>query len=249
MLGLHQGLVDQPAEQIDDIQGRTAAHLLDGLQRHAAGEDGQAPEQDALVPIEQIVAPRQRGVQRLLAGDRGSAAAAQDPQRVAQPRRDLAGREGRGPGRREFEGQRHPVQADADLGHRRRGRLVEREVRGGVVRSLGEQPYRFQLRQPVEWWQGAQIGQGQRWRAPRHLPTYAQRLPAGGQHDHARAAAQHFRGQPRARVQQMFAVVQDQQQAAVRHLPGQRELGGFRAGNRHVQHRRHRVRDQLRPRQ
>ena len=98
------------------------------------------------MPVKQIVAPRQGGVQRLLAGDRGSAATVQHPQRVAQPRRDLAGREGRGPGRREFEGQRHAVQADADLGHRRRGRLVEREARGGVVRSLDEQPYRLQLR-------------------------------------------------------------------------------------------------------
>jgi hypothetical protein len=42
---------------------------------------------------------------------------------------------------------------------------------------------------------------------------------------------------------------QNQQQAAVHQLPSQRDLGGVRAGNRHVQHRGHRVRDQFRSRQ
>ena len=62
-------------------------------------------------------------------------------------------------------------------------------------------------------------------------------------------AAQQGGGEPGARVQEMLAVVQDEQQPPLGQLPGQRDLGRPRLGQRHVQHRRDRLRHQLGTRQ
>jgi hypothetical protein len=84
VLGLYQRLVDQAAQQVDHVQAVAATDLLHRLQRHAARKHGKAPEQDPFVVVEQVVAPGQRGVQCLLAGDGGAAASAQDMQGVVE---------------------------------------------------------------------------------------------------------------------------------------------------------------------
>ena len=191
------------------------------------------------------MAPRQRGVQRLLAGDGGAAAATKDPQGVVEAGGDLGGRQGRCPRRGQLQGQWHPVQPDADLGHRGRRRRVEHEPWRRVTRPLDEEPDRLQLGQAGEGRQGLQIWERERRRAPGHLAAHAQRLAAGRQDDNVGAGAQQGGGEPGARVQEMLAVVQDDQQPPLGQLPGQRDLGRPRLGQRHVQHRRDRLRHQL----
>ena len=97
--------------------------------------------------------------------------------------------------------------------------------------------------------QGPQIRQGERRRSPGHLAPHPQGLAAGGQDDDVRAAAQQGGGEAGARVQEMLAVVQDQQQPPLGQLPGQRDLGRPGLGQRHVEHRRDRLGHQLGTRQ
>ena len=123
-------------------------------------EHRQAPEQDLFVLVEQVVAPGDGGVQRLLAGNGYTAATTKNPQRIVEAGGDLRRRQGRGPRRGEFQGERHSVQADTDLGHRGRRRLVEHELGRRVTRPLDEQSDRLQLGQVAKGWQGSQIWQG-----------------------------------------------------------------------------------------
>ena len=65
-----EALVDQRLEGVQIGLG----DLLCGLQRAAAGEDGQSGEQPLLVLLQQLVAPLDRRAQRPLAGLRVTAA-------------------------------------------------------------------------------------------------------------------------------------------------------------------------------
>ena len=69
---------------------------------------------------QQVVAPAQRGPERLLAVERRPAAGGQHGEAVAEPLGDLRGRERPHARRGELERERHPVQPEADLGHRAR---------------------------------------------------------------------------------------------------------------------------------
>ena len=144
-LTLHddERLLDQPGKQIDDPPpgDRTAgADLLGRLKREPTGEDREATMQDALLAGEEVVAPVDRGPQRLLAGQRGAAAGAEHVEAVAKARRDLVERQRARAGRGELDRQRHAVQTPANLLHGPCGavRGIEpRTCRGG---ALAEQP-------------------------------------------------------------------------------------------------------------
>ena len=113
-VALTSDLSTSRASEVDDLAARdraAGAHVLGRLQREAAGEDGQAPEEHALLAGEQVVAPLDRGAQRLLARARGAAAGGEHVEAVAQPRRDLVERERRHARRGQLDGQRHAVEA------------------------------------------------------------------------------------------------------------------------------------------
>ena len=96
LVHLHQRLVDQPRQQVEHrVRGEAVARAdrLGGLQRPAAGEDRQPPQQRPLRLGQQVVAPVERRPQRLLARQRGPAAAGQQPEAVVQPPGDLLDRQ------------------------------------------------------------------------------------------------------------------------------------------------------------
>ena len=182
------------ATQVDDLparDGAAGAHVLGRLQGEAAGEDAQAAEEHALLAGEQLVAPLDRGAQRLLARARRAAAGGEDVEAVAQARRDLIQRQGRHAGRGQLDGQRHAVQAPADLVDRRPVVVggAEARVRGCALRE-----------------QAARLGQ--RRDAPGHLALAVQRLAARGEDAHAGAGAQQVFRQARTRVDHVLAVVE-----------------------------------------
>ena len=136
-------LLDQSGKQIDDPPpgDRTIrADRLGRLEREAAGEDCEATVEDALLAGEQVVAPVDRGPQRLLAGQRRAAAGAEHVEALAQARGDLVERQRGCAGRGEFDRQRHAVQTPADLLHDASGavRAIEAGPRRGG--ALAEQP-------------------------------------------------------------------------------------------------------------
>ena len=80
--GGDEGLVDQPAEHVEDLAGRHLVVGADGLGRGepaAAGERGQPGEQAAFVGEQQIIAPVHHRAECLLAGQGGAGAPAEQP--------------------------------------------------------------------------------------------------------------------------------------------------------------------------
>ena len=221
-------LLDQPGKQIDDPpQGdRTAgADLLGRLEREPTGEHGEATVKDALLTGEQVVAPVDRGAQRLLAGQRGATTGAEHVEALAQARGDLIERQRGRASRGELDRQRHAVQTPADLLHGAGGvRGIEARPRSGG--ALAEQP----------------LGLGQRGHPPNDLVGTPQRLAARGQDAHARPGSQNLLGQAGTRVDQVLAVVENDQRIASGQMRGQRLHGRARPGDRHADGQRRRLR-------
>ena len=140
-----QVLVDQrsgPVEHVEpegfQVAGR-AAHCLRRLQRAAAGEHGQPPEQPSLGRVEQLVAPPDRVAQCLVAGWRVRAAPVSSGRRRSS--RASSAPRGRSlhPRRRQLDGQGQAVQPPAHPGHGQGVLRCEGEARIGVLRALNEE--------------------------------------------------------------------------------------------------------------
>ncbi len=120
-VGEHERLLDEPAEQVEDVQriDRVAcAHRLRRLEGGAPGEDGQASQDGPLGLGQQVVAPVDRGPQRLVAGDGRPTATGQEAEPVVQAGRDLLDRQRPDTGRRKLDRQRDAVEPAAELGDR-----------------------------------------------------------------------------------------------------------------------------------
>ena len=87
----------------------------------------------AVVVGQEVPAPVDQGVERLLARDGRPATAGEESEPVAEARRDLVGRHGRHAGGGELDRERDAVEAAADLGDRRR-RSIGRGVKPGPRR-------------------------------------------------------------------------------------------------------------------
>ena len=78
-----------------------------------------------------------------------------------------------------------------------------------VTRPLGKQLHRIRAGDTLRV--GLRIGQRQRTQRIRAFASQMQRLATGGHHGHLRRVAQQRLGHPRASVQHMLAVVENQQ--------------------------------------
>ena len=217
----------EPPAHRSPRQGRAA-----GEHRRAAGPAGRS----ALV--EQVPAPVDHRAQRLVPGQRGPAAAGEQPEPVVEPGGDLRRRGSvRSRAAASSMRQRHPVQPAADLHHRGHGGRVDREAgahRGGPV---GEQPHGRVAQRLV----GAASGGGQPSGA-----TGQQRLagdrraapgwwPAPAAPGSAPAASSASCG---GGVDQVLAVVQDQQRPPVGAGASTQPVGGRRRRGAALQQRR-----------
>jgi hypothetical protein len=106
-------LVHEPGQGVEDreLVGRLPPDRTHRLERPASGEHGQGAEERALLVGEKVVAPLNGGPERLVPRQRAAPAAGQEPEAIVQPREDLLDRKNLRSGRREFDGERHPVQA------------------------------------------------------------------------------------------------------------------------------------------
>ena len=102
---------------------------LRGGEVDAALEDGQAVEEQPVALVEQVVAPRDRAAQRLLALGQVTRAAERAGELVLEPGANGVGREELDPGGRQLDGQRHPVEPRRDGGDGRRVLVRDAEVR------------------------------------------------------------------------------------------------------------------------
>jgi hypothetical protein len=141
---------------------------------------------------------------------RRAPAPGQEPEALVEQAGDLGRAESGHPGGGQLDGQRDAVQPPADFRHRRQGQRVEPEVavhRGGPLR---EQPHRIRPHGLLNVGSGPRGGQGPD--SQHLLPADPQRLAAGGQDSHRRAVAQDVGHELADGVEDMLAVVQNQQQ-------------------------------------
>lgn len=209
--GLHQGLLDQGAEDIQDVVGREGLVGADRFQRfdcRAAGEQGESAGQDGLGVFEQIPAPFDQGQQGALAGQCGATARGEEAEAIVEAAGDLVDAHGPQFGGGELECEWDAVELAADRHDGCGGVLVEREARadrGGPVeeqlhrrRALRHSRFR-RLRREIQRSEMAQ-----------HLADDRQRFPAGGQDSQLRQSVQQMFGELGRSADQMFAIVQNQ---------------------------------------
>nr|WP_127149021.1 hypothetical protein [Streptomyces lydicus] len=160
------------------------------------------------------MAPVDRGPQLAMAPRPGPAAVGQQGQLVVQPVQNAGQREGAHPARRQFDGQRQPVQPSADLGHRTGLAGPELECRVARPGARQEQPDCLgpQQRSGVVLLAGGR--QRQLADAEDDLARDPQRLPAGGEKPQPGASREQRRGQPCAGFGQVLAIVQHDQRRA-----------------------------------
>ncbi len=192
-------------ERRDPVERLEPAHRLGGFEREAAGEHAELREQPLGLRFEQVIAPADRGAQRLLALRRVAGAAAEQIEPAREPVEDVLRREDLDPRRRELDRQRESVEPAADLLDDA-GRVVEQARVDGAGAALEQRDGRL----------GGQ-------RAERELVL-------GGEME--RRAARHHELRARRRVQdrvergrgveQLLEVVHDDQQLAARRLADRR---------------------------
>ena len=116
--GGDEGLVDQPADDIEDLAGRDlviGADRLGGCQLTAAGEHRQPGEQAAFVIEEQVVAPVHYRPQGLVAGQRGAGAPGEEPEAVVEAFRHRGQCQCPESGGRELDGQGLAIHSATDV--------------------------------------------------------------------------------------------------------------------------------------
>ncbi len=135
-----------------------------------------------------------------------------------EPFEQLLHSEGAHPYRRQFDGERQPVQPAAQGGHRVlvvRGEREPRQYGGGPV---GEEGQRRVLQRGLRRQRLARCRSRQRLYFQDMLGGHVQRMSAGGEHPHPVGLREQRLDEPGARVRQVFAVIEDEQRFPVLEL-------------------------------
>ena len=144
VLGLNQRLVNQGGEQPGYLAvpyRRAGAHLLRGTQRPSSGEDSKPTEQCLLRLAEQLMAPVNRGPERLMPGGRADGAA-QQREPVIEAVGDLPDAERGYPRGGQLQRQWDAIQAEADGTQRGDVSRSDHQARPGGAGPLGKQGHR-----------------------------------------------------------------------------------------------------------
>ena len=227
----HQRSIDQLCQRIEHIlcpDPCVGTHAFCRIECPPTGERRTALQHPTFGLVEQVVAPVQRGLERLLARMRGAAAAGEQAEAIVEPVGDLAHAQRTDAGGGQLDGEGQSVEAATDLGDGWAdlgGELkVGRHRRGAV----DEKAPGFGVSQTV---QGAQavgrltpghgFGQGERGHRKELLAGQPQPFAAGRQDAQLGAGAEQGIRQTGCACRHVFAVVEDQQGAARPEMCGQ----------------------------
>ncbi len=220
-LGHEQRLVDKASQQVDHLvllHGTAGRDGLGRLEGERASE-GREPRKEGLLGLaEHVEAPVHGGAQRAVPGQRRAAAAGQQAEPIVQPRRDLVWRQGSDPRCRELDRQRDAVQSQADLPDRVGVLLGEGKSREHRAAAVDEELHGIARGQSLERLRrsgSARFGQRHRRHGHQALAGHAERLAAGCHDAQVGAAAEELVRDVDDRVEQVLAVVQDQEHAPV----------------------------------
>ena len=151
-------------------------------------------------------------------GQRRAAAAGQEAESIVEPRRDLVWRQRSDPRGRELDRQRDAIQAQADLPDRFRVLLREGKSWQHPTAAVDEELHGVARGQSLEriWWAGSsRFWQRHRRHGHQALARHAERLATGCHDAQVGATAEELVGDFDDWVEQVFAVVQDQEDAPV----------------------------------
>ena len=200
-----------------------------GRQMEAAGEDG-SRSRSARSSAARSAALQSSVARSVLCLGSVERTFAREVEVGLEPGRDLRRGEDPDAGRRELQRERNAVELAADASHRRRVVAGEPESGQGGRGALDEELHRG--RGGVRGCRGAAPdGDGQGRDRPGGLPGQAERLAAGGEHRERRGRAEEIRDQAGARLDQVLAVVEDQQVGAPGHRARRRPSAAERPGS------------------
>ena len=220
--GEHQRLVHQCPQVIERrplVDLRILHHVLRRLEREAAGKDAQPPEHGLLVGRQVAVAPLQRGAQRLVPAQHDPGTGREDAEAFAEAGTQTFDAQQRNARGGEFDRQRDAVQAPADLDHRGGVLRREREARVDRLRARQEQFHGTRLQRVAT---GCAVGHGERAEPIDVFIRRTERLLTRDEHAQARRRRAERLDQRDHRCRQVFAVIEDQQQALRREDVGER---------------------------
>ncbi len=194
-----EALVEQRRDGVHGVPIPVPHHPFGRLQGEAPGKDGEATNIGLRRWREEVVAPGDRRAHGPVACGRVPGSVGQEGQPRSQAGQQRRRWQHPGARRGQLDRQRQAVEPRADLGDDRFGRLVQRKRRIVHPCPLDEEGHR--------------VG-SQRQRRHRVLPLagQAQRGAAGDEHRQV-VGIPHQRGDQRGRVEDLFEVVEQQQQA------------------------------------
>ena len=221
-LGHDEGLVDELADELEPVRvtvpGAPADDPDGGVDVEAVGEHRQRAQRRLLGTGQQVVAPIQRGAQRLLAGRSRAGTAGQQREAVAEPSRYLSDAEHPQSSRGQLEGQRDALQPAADLGDDGRVVLRQGELRTRLTGTIAEQLDRLRGSH-VSRRARRLVGHRKGRHRNRDLAGQPEQLPAGGEHPDALSVPQDGLDEGRDRVEDVLAVVEQQQRVTAGQVP------------------------------
>ena len=210
-LGLaNEALLGQRRQPVEGVAALAAAHALDLVEPCTADEHREAGEELAVVLLQHVVAPRDRAAQGLLPSWKVACARRQQPEPIAQPAEHRLGSQDPDPSRGELDRQRQAVQADADLGDRRR--ILVRDLESGPHRpsTLDEQRDRLVLGELRQRRKVGRVRQAERRNRVLLLARHLERASAAGQDGEVRAGGEELVHR-RPRPEHLLEVVEDEQ--------------------------------------
>ncbi len=233
---MDEGVVDEPVERVEhrervepvdiDVAVAIGGDGFGRVQRPSVHEDRQPTEERSFSRGEQVVAPGDRALQRLLPGQHHSGAAGEDAEGVVETVEDALRIEHAAPGGGQLDGQWDAVEPVAQLGDDRPIVDGEVEVGSSPTGPVAEQADGVELRQCLDGGGGGPIGKAQRWDAPRPLSREVE-------HDATRREDVQLRSAPEEPVDQggddlgdVLAVVHDQEATLVAELAADGLLEG-----------------------
>ncbi len=209
-------------------------------------ERAQASEYGALVWSEQLVAPFDRGEQGLLSGEHRAGPTRQEQEALVELLGDLLWGHRATASGGQLQGEGDAIHAAADLTHRVGIQIGEREARTCPLGAVCEQAHGVEHRQLDDIQPVARTGDRQGRHPPRDLARHPERLATGGQDREPRTGGEQAVGEVRDGVDDVLAVVQNDQDRTVSYEPGDGIDGRLGGGLPHPQHARHRGRHRTR---
>ena len=218
LFGGDHRLVDERGEQVEHVEFVehvecveviVGARSLGGFELEVGGEHPEPAEECPFVVIEEVVAPLDGAEQRLLSGCGGAIGTGEQLEPLPETLDDLAGRHRPETGRSELDGERDAVEVATD--RHDVGDVVGGDLEGqvGEAGSFGEQPDGV----VGHGGGGFDVGVGHRERRHpvHHFAGDAEALAAGGEHGELRASREEFAAESGDGVDDLFAVVEHEQ--------------------------------------